>query len=161
MNGLFLVVEAMITMLYWSLYFTDKRLILDEETFKAIGPPPLFMDTAAHLVPFIAMIAEFLFSRTSKSHLYNNRIIHIIAIIMMTFGYFVWILYLFNENEQFPYPFLRIINQPARIAFTFFSSCLGLFIYGIASRAYMKYHATEDDLPVLEEKFYDDEYEEE
>ena len=160
LNGLFLVIETMITMLYWGLYFGHNDLILDNEGKDAADSvPPFFMDTAGHLIPFIAMLSEFLFSRSSKRHLYEQRIFHLIAIVVFTFGYFVWILYLFSENNKFPYPFLRLMSPAARVVFTVFSMFLGLFIYGVASRAYIKYHATEDDLPVYEEEYYEDEEE--
>ena len=156
-NGLFLVVEVLITVLYWGLYFIDTKLIHDEDRWTETGHvPPIFMDTAAHLIPVIAMSTEFLFSRTSKRNLYENRIVHLFAVVIFTFGYFVWILYLFNDTQHFPYPFLRMISAPARVAFTVFSSVLGVFVYGVITYAYSKYHATEGDLPVLAEEFYDE-----
>lgn len=115
------------------------------------------MDTAAHLIPFISMLFEFFYSRTSKHHLREQRLMHLTAISIFTIGYFVWILYLFNEDNKFPYPFLRMMNHAGRTAFTVFAMFLGLFIYGVANRAYLKYHATEDDLPLdTTEYYYDD-----
>lgn len=114
------------------------------------------MDTAGHLVPFVSMLFEFLYSRTSKRHLHEQRLVHLSAISIFTFGYFAWILYLFNEDKNFPYPFLRMMNHAGRTAFTVFAMFLGLFIYGLANRAYLKYHATEDDLPLETTIYYDD-----
>lgn len=147
----------MITLLYWSIYFFDHDLILNQETMTAIGgTPPFFMDSAAHLIPFVAMLAEFLFTRSSKRVLYEQRVIHLFAIAIFTFGYFVWILYLFNDDpSKFPYPFLRVLSSAGRLTFTIFSMFMGLFIYGVATRAYFKYHATEGDLPVYEEELYE------
>ena len=157
-----MVIETMITMLYWGLYFGHNDLILDRESKEAAGGvPPFFMDTAGHLVPFIAMLAEFLFTRSSKRHLYEQRFFHLLAITVFTFGYFTWILYLFHENNKFPYPFLRLMNPAARVIFTVFSMFLGVFVYGVASRAYFKYHATDGDLPIYDEEYYEDEDEEE
>ena len=157
MNGLFLVVEAMISLLYWTLYFAKSSMIHEDAAIKANnGPPPLFMDTAAHLIPLIAMFSDFMMTRSSKKHLYEHRVIHLIAITVFIFGYFIWIMYLFNGNEKFPYPFLREMSPPIRIAFTVFNTFIGLFIYGVICRAYFMFHATEDDLPALEEKCYED-----
>jgi hypothetical protein len=162
LNGLFLVIETMITLLYWGLYFLHTDLILDKDSVTAAGMlPPFFMDTSGHLMPFIAMVAEFLFTRSSKRHLYEQRAFHLVAIVIFTFGYFSWILHLFKDTNKFPYPFLRLMNPLARVVFTVFSMFLGLFIYGVACRAYFKFHATEDDLPVLEKEYYDDVEEEE
>lgn len=149
----------MITMLYWGLYFGCIDLILDPATKQAVGGvPPFFMDTSGHLVPFLAMLAEFLFTRSSKRHLYEQRFFHLLAITIFTFGYFTWILYLFHDKNNFPYPFLRLMNPAARVVFTVVSMFLGVFVYGVASRAYFKYYATEDDLPIYDEEYYDDEY---
>lgn len=152
-----MVVECMVTMLYWGLYIFKRDLILDKEVTDAVGPPPLFMDTSGHLIPFLAMIAEFMFSRSSKRHLYEQRVFHVIGISVFTFGYFSWIMYLFRDDGKFPYPFLRVMSNSTRFVFTFFTMFLGFFVYGVASRAYLHYHSTEDDLPVYEEEFYDDE----
>ena len=154
------MVESLITVLYWVLYFLASNMIHHKDALVSNnGPPPLFMDTAAHLIPFIAMLSDFMMTRSSKKHLYEHRVIHIIAIAVFIFGYFIWILYLFNDNQKFPYPFLKEMNPPVRIAFTVFNTCVGLLIYGVICRAYFMFHATEDDLPVLEEKIYDDEEE--
>lgn len=163
LSGFTLVIESMITLLYWSIYFFDYDLILNQETIAAIGGvPSFFMDSAGHLVPFIAMLAEFLFTRSSKRYLYEQRVIHLIAIALFTFGYFIWIIYLFNDDHsKFPYPFLRVMSPAGRITFTVFSMFMGLFIYGTATWAYLKYHATEGDLPVYEEELYEeDDYDE-
>lgn len=151
----------MISLLYWSFYFISSDLIHDADALAANGGPPhLFMDTAAHLVPFLAMLSDFMMTRSSKKQLYEHRVYHITAIAAFVFGYFIWILYLFNENEMFfPYPFLREMSPPIRIVFTVVNTFVGLFIYGVICRAYFMFHATEDDLPILEEKYYDDEEE--
>lgn len=160
MNGLFLVIESLIFSLYWLLYFAAPEMIHDKDATEANnGPPPLFMDTSGHLIPFIAMLSDFMMTRSSKKHLYEHRVYHIISITVFIFGYFIWISYLFNDNLKFPYPFLREMSAPARIIFTFLSVFLGLFIYGVICRAYFKFNATENDLPVIEEEFYDDEEE--
>ena len=160
LNGLFLVIEAMIAGLYWGLYFFASNMIHDPDALAANGgPPPLFMDTAAHLVPFLAMLSDFMMTRSSKKHLYEHRVFHIIAIVVFVLGYFLWILYLFHDNEKFPYPFLKEMSPPVRVAFTIFNAFMGLFIYGVITRAYLKFHETEDDIPVLEKQYYEDEEE--
>ena len=151
------MVEAMITFLYWGLYFFASDMIHDRDALACNnGPPPLFMDTAAHLVPFLAMLSDFMMTGSSKKHLYENRVSHIMAIVIFVLGYFFWILYLFHGNEKFPYPFLREMSPPVRVAFTIVNAFIGLFIYGVICRAYFMFHETEDDIPVLEEEFYED-----
>lgn len=161
MNGIVLVIETLITLLYWSLYYFASKLIHDEDaTLANNGPPHLFMDTAAHLIPFLAMLSDFMMTRSSKKQLYEHRVYHLTAITIFVFGYFIWILYLFTGNEQyFPYPFLREMTPPVRIAFTIFNTVVGCLLYGVICRAYFMFHATEDDLPVLEEILYYDEEE--
>lgn len=85
---------------------------------------------------------------------------HLISIAGFTFSYFAWILFLFKDNNMYPYPFLREMNRASQTAFTVFSMFLGLFLYGMASHAYIKYHASENDLAVDEEEYEEDDDEE-
>ena len=103
------------------------------------------MDTAAHLVPFLAMLSDFMMTRSSKKHLYEHRVFHIIAIVVFVLGYFVDPLP-FPRQWKFPYPF-EGNESTVRVAFTIFNAFMGLFIYGVITQAYLKFHETEDDIP--------------
>lgn len=112
------------------------------------GKPHPFVDTAAHLIPFVYLIFEFFYSRSTKAYLYRQRFMHLSTIFIFSFTYFLWITYLFGENNKFPYPFLSEIGSNGRVAFSVFAIVLGLYVYGLASMAYLKFHQAEQVEPV-------------
>jgi hypothetical protein len=140
MTAVFVVVEGMIASLYWSLYFISKELILHKDTILEKGAPPLFMDTAAHGIPFVYLLCEFFYSRSSVGHVRRQRALHIITIASFSLLYNVWIFYLFRHDNGFPYPFLQEIGGEGRAVFAIIGTSVGVYLYGLMFMGLSRYH---------------------
>ena len=149
--SVFVAIEGMIALLYWSLYFVDPNLILDHYTYKRSGPPPFFMDTSAHAIPFFYLFAEFFYSRASLSRVRQQRSLHIIFISCFSIFYNVWIHHLFSEDGAFPYPFLQMIGQECRTAFAMIGTAIGVYLYGVFFSGFSRFHKQVDGSMVAED----------
>lgn len=110
-----------VTSIYWSLYFFFPKLILRPENSFAgaqdspspsptLVRPPLHVDMAMHVAPFVTVLADFLaFERKLSSWQLNKSA----PITLLLYGilYACWVEYCSSHNGVFPYPFLTI-NPP-------------------------------------------------
>ncbi|KIM58926.1 hypothetical protein SCLCIDRAFT_1218280 [Scleroderma citrinum Foug A] len=104
-----------VTTIYWSLYIFCPTLILrpeiDEPTPPGVVPklirPPLELDFAMHLAPFISLFIDFLVFERKFNHIHLNSF-GPAALLFYGISYACWVEYCASHNGVFPYPFLTL-----------------------------------------------------
>ncbi|KAL4067998.1 FAR-17a/AIG1-like protein [Scleroderma citrinum] len=104
-----------VTAIYWSLYIFCPTLILrpenDEPTPPGVAPklirPPLHVDLAMHVAPFISLLTDFLLFEHKFSHEHLNNF-GPVALLFYGISYACWVEYCAFHNGVFPYPFLTL-----------------------------------------------------
>ncbi|KAJ7452533.1 FAR-17a/AIG1-like protein [Mycena galericulata] len=124
---------TMVSSIYWTLLLTNPQLILQampgEGETSSILVLPLRIDFALHLVPCLALLADFMiFERRygRKATLYAAPAL----ILLSTVWYGAWVEHCAHKNGTFPYPFLTLNPFEIRLriyAGTGTLACLSFF----------------------------------
>jgi len=115
---LILQIEALITMLYWSIHFYDRTLLVDP----TIAPQlPLLADMGFHFFPTLLLLADTLFfSPPWEAHALSA----LMYFSVFAGGYWMWVEHCFSYNNFYPYPLLGILNRQQRATLFSFATVL-------------------------------------
>lgn len=118
-------VAIYVSLVFWSLYFTNKDLIFPDEVQKQF---PWWLNSVMHtlIVPFICI--EMLVTK----RIYPSRKFGINVMIAFISTYSLWVLAIYIHTGIWAYPFLEFLNWPLRIIFFVVSTlgALGMYVVG-------------------------------
>src|SRR5579862_3281747 len=111
-------IEALITILYWSIHFYDRTLLVDP----AIAPQlPLVNDMGFHLFPTLFLMFDTLFfSPPWETH----ALAALMYFSVFAGGYWIWIEHCFTYNNFYPYPLMGLLNRQQRALLFGFATLL-------------------------------------
>jgi hypothetical protein len=111
-------IEALITILYWSIHFYDRTLLVDP----AIAPQlPLVNDMGFHLFPTLFLMFDTLFfSPPWETH----ALAALMYFSVFAGGYWIWIEHCFTHNNFYPYPLMGLLNRQQRALLFGFATLL-------------------------------------
>ncbi|KAL1411217.1 hypothetical protein Q8F55_002168 [Vanrija albida] len=119
-----LPVEITISAIYWPLILAAPSLMLppklDAEPAVDGAPPalfwiPLWMDLGLHAVPAVSLIIDFFFLEKKYRPPTSTRTATLLAAGLGT-AYALWAEHCNKQNGHFAYPFLDVMDGPARAA---------------------------------------------
>ncbi|KAL8304412.1 hypothetical protein RB597_004398 [Gaeumannomyces tritici] len=108
--------EALVSILYWSIFFYDKTLLYPAE-FQL----PFQADFGYHAMPAIMLTADLLLFSPPWTIKANAAMG---LGMVLAFLYWGWIEHCFTKNGWYPYPILDILTTPQRAVF--FAFCASL-----------------------------------
>ncbi|KAI8055433.1 FAR-17a/AIG1-like protein, partial [Syncephalis plumigaleata] len=114
-------IEALITILYWSIVLYDDTLMHGDDQERL----PFLLDATYHLFPAVALLIEFL----AFSNNFKHSIKHIYVIYSFALLYGVWLQVCYYYNGFWPYPFFHLMEHHHRVAVYLSSATLCSFIY--------------------------------
>ncbi|KAI9595573.1 FAR-17a/AIG1-like protein [Syncephalis fuscata] len=133
-----LFIEALITLLYWSIVLYDDTLMHGDDQEKL----PFLLDATYHLLPAIALWIEFL----AYSNNFKHSIKHIYVIYSFALLYGIWLQVCYYYNGFWPYPFFGLMDHHHRLAVYLSSATICSFIYITGATLHKKLHAPNDKL---------------
>jgi FAR-17a/AIG1-like protein len=101
-------------MLYWSLHFYDRTLLVDPKIAPQL--PPLD-DMGFHLFPSLLLLADTLFFSPPWE---ADALSALLIFSGFAGGYWIWVEHCFTHNNFYPYPLMSLLNGQQRVLlFTF------------------------------------------
>lgn len=123
LTAMTLPTELLISILYWSLFFYNKDLLMPPKRIMDPANPgqvlreesitiPFPVDASMHALPGVFLLVDFLFFSRQMSR--SIRIAPLAVIVAASYA--VWVEKCAQMNGHFPYPLLQMLNLPQRIA---------------------------------------------
>jgi FAR-17a/AIG1-like protein len=110
--------EALITILYWSIHFYDRTLLVDPKVAPQL---PLLEDLGFHFFPtFFLLLDTLFFSPPWQTHALGA----LGWFALFAAGYWMWIEHCFSYNRFYPYPLMGMLNPVQRAGLFGFATLL-------------------------------------
>jgi hypothetical protein len=98
-----ITLETIVTAMFWSLYFIDRKLIVNKNFLRAGYETPLLTELGVHLFPLILLIIDQIGKRFEKSKARS---------MFLSFYLILWggiIVVLGNKRGKYLYPFMNLL----------------------------------------------------
>lgn len=120
-----LVLETIVTVMFWTLFIIDKRLVLRFEKYQDSMFPGYIAECPRHLFPLVVLLLEHMVAVLKKSH-FHRIFLFIFAIVYFTINEL-----LISYRGIFLYPFLQYFTFMKRGLIFSSLSGVSLFLYEI------------------------------
>ncbi|EPR78939.1 hypothetical protein SLOPH_1693 [Spraguea lophii 42_110] len=116
------IAETIVTIMFWALYFYDKKLIFSKDLLDESMQSSFAVELILHLLPICVLIME-VYINPIRRDLKQKIIVYVFS-----YKYLLWLYYLSYKNNKWPYPFLETQNDLMRIAIIFVVTSVGVIV---------------------------------
>ncbi len=119
---LFLAPVQFVAVMFWSIYAIDRELIYPLALDKTI---PFELNHLWHTTIVVCVLIELVV----VFHRFPSNWTAIIITFIYSFGYMIWIVWIFTMSRKWPYPFFNLIPPPVIPLFFLVCSLIGVLFY--------------------------------
>ncbi|KAM0674271.1 hypothetical protein GVAV_002347 [Gurleya vavrai] len=108
LQSVILPIEILITLVFWSLFIYNPKLIVCEIVYEKCGLNFL-NNLCMHFVPFLLLSIEFFSAKLKRSNF------HVLFLLVFGFLYYLFVKDIATREKKWPYPFLDKVDDMQRI----------------------------------------------
>lgn len=120
LHSIILPIEILITVIFWTLFLINPRLIVCEIVYEKCGMN-FYRNVCMHFVPLVLLAIEGYYAQLQRSNF------HVFILIVFGMCYYLFVKDIALREKRWPYPFLDKVGEWQRIVI--FCSVTGMCIF--------------------------------
>lgn len=125
LHAMILPIEVLITLLFWSLFIYNPKLIVCEIVYEKCGLN-VYKNICLHFIPFLLLAIEAYHSKLTRSN------IHIVLLLSFGVCYYLFVKSVAEREKRWPYPFLERFTEYERMVVFFVVTLLCIVFYEVS-----------------------------